>query len=431
MPLSRRTLEKRAHLRARKHIAGLLPTKGPARARYGKEMLADALWRMCAEGDTAEGLWRGAKDAGERQPTGDLIHWRLKHLTHDDLLKAFHEVNGRILDYARRAGILPSKFDAALDSTRFGYWGKQKGRWVTGGPSKDTGSAWGFEYLTVDALTPGARLTLDLAPVDGFRKTGTTTDLIRRTFTGWWGSVDAVYLDRGFFQQETIQELTQLQKHFVMPAVMNPKLEPELKEAWRRNQTVVHTHLGKTPIAVVLAANPDYEPDQAASQGKRYKEKEFLAYVTNMEVEQPRGADLGWTDFWTYRIGLQFRSMRAIERPAAIANWLRATYRKRAGIETDYRVLKQDFSGWTTSNRASYRFLLFLVGVILRNLWVISCALADRSQAQQTQKAQAIMLTADVWKARIRRGFALNLGDSLTGDSDSDGDEAGSLAAGA
>jgi len=51
------------------------------------------------------------------------------------------------------------------------------------------------------------------------------------------------------------------------------------------------------------------------------------------------------------------------------AKQVRKKYRRRFGIETSYRCARQ-VRGWTTANRAAYRFLLIALSFLLVNVWI-------------------------------------------------------------
>ncbi len=107
-------------------------------------------------------------------------------------------------------------------------------------------------------------------------------------------------------------------------------------------------------FTIFLIANPKHDPSKPTRKGN----EEFYLFATNITIKL--SDHRAFTMKYNHKYSGEARSD------------LSEYYRKRWGIETDYRVLEHNFMAKTTSNKFSIRYFNFLSGVTLRNLWELS-----------------------------------------------------------
>jgi len=152
-------------------------------------------------------------------------------------------------------------------------------------------------------------------------------------------SIARAFLDRGFFNIESIRALMDLDVPFIIPAMKNKKISRAVEEAHLKGRYIPCTDnrvfitdytMGRGAQSITVKLVVVLE-----SRGKEWKE---FAYVTNMDVTLGN------------------------------ALLLAESYRKRWVIETGYRV-KEEVRGKACSRSYAVRLLLQLISVLLYNLW--------------------------------------------------------------
>ncbi|SNR57847.1 ISH3 family transposase [Halorubrum vacuolatum] len=184
-------------------------------------------------------------------------------------------------------------------------------------------------YATLYARVRNKRYTLAVRQLVAGETSGKLLNEFLELLDGLDLRVKAVYLDRGFYNSTCLGLLYAYNYAYVMPVVRwGETIQDELSSGWSR--VIEHELAGKVTFPVYI--------DCVYQQG-RYDEHGVArhGYAADAPfVETPRDA--------------------------------REHYRKRFGIESSYRLAKQSLA-LTSSRDAGFRLLLFVVSLLLQNVW--------------------------------------------------------------
>lgn len=152
--------------------------------------------------------------------------------------------------------------------------------------------------------------------------------------------IEVVLLDRGFNSVDNILEMESLEVPYIMPLRKSNRLSGIIKEADAggspvREYTMVNEAGMQSTSRLVVC--PKKNPRKGAGIPDRY-----IAFITNVKVDNPRD----------------------------LLGRIPGTYRKRWGIETGYRVLKQARAK-TKSPRTAARLLLMFFSLAYVNFWLL------------------------------------------------------------
>jgi len=184
-------------------------------------------------------------------------------------------------------------------------------------------------YATLYARVRNKRYTLAVRQLVAGETSGDVLSEFFELLDGLDLRVKAVYLDRGFYNSTCLGLLYAYNYAYVIPVVKwGETIKDELNSGWSR--VIEHDLAGKVTFPVYI--------DCVYQQG-RYDEHGVArhGYAADAPfIETPRDA--------------------------------RQHYRKRFGIESSYRLAKQSLA-LTSSRDAGLRLLLFVVSLLLQNVW--------------------------------------------------------------
>jgi Transposase DDE domain len=200
-----------------------------------------------------------------------------------------------------------------------------------------------FTYATAYAVVRGRRYTLAMCRV----RAKQTMDHVLRTLLARLVTLGIrmklLLLDRGFYSVRVIQDLITRALPFIMPAVKRGK-KPAIAGGPTGTYALAATKQSHwTPYTLKSAKEGHVECDLAVvchnTRGHRGRhQREALLYAT-----------------W----GVTHHAL----------SWIRATYRRRFGIESSYRQGHQTRIR-TSSRKPALRLLFMGVALVLRNVWV-------------------------------------------------------------
>jgi hypothetical protein len=155
--------------------------------------------------------------------------------------------------------------------------------------------------------------------------------------------IQLVLLDRGFYSVRVIQDLITAELPFIMPAVKRGK-----KPMTPRGPTGTYA----------LAAEKHSQWTTYTLKSPKEGQVDFDLAVVCHNTRGQRGRH--------QREALLYATLGVNHRPMS---WIRATYRRRFGIESSYRQLHQARIR-TSSRKPALRLLFMGVALVLRNVWV-------------------------------------------------------------
>ena len=196
-------------------------------------------------------------------------------------------------------------------------------------------------YASACIVEYGERYTLALTWVRRHESTVTALRRLVARIRELGLKISCVLLDRAFFNVAVVEFLQHEQLPFLMPVVFRgrraKKRRPATGLRWIRQQSAgwyQHTMKNKSR-AVTVSVCVGYRTHKNRKDGKQVKQK------------------------------LLFAAWRVSASPTEI----RQRYRKRLGIETSFRQLRQA-KIYTCTRQPRLRLLFIAVALVLRNLWV-------------------------------------------------------------
>jgi putative transposase len=206
-----------------------------------------------------------------------------------------------------------------------------------------SGTTHFFTYATAYAVVRGRRYTLALCRVRAKQR----LDHVRRTLLARLVTlgirIKLLLLDRGFYSVRVIQDLITGEWPFIMPAVKRGK-KP--------------TTAGGPTGTYALAAEKQSHWTSYTLKSPKEGQVAFDLAVVCHNTRGQRGRH--------QREALLYSTWGLKHRPLS---WIRATYRRRFGIESSYRQSHQARIR-TSSRKPALRLVFMGVALVLRNIWV-------------------------------------------------------------
>jgi hypothetical protein len=245
-------------------------------------------------------------------------------------------------------------------------------------------------YLSVQIVCAGQRLILDVQPVYKNNKPlAKQLEKMLSRLRKQGLKIKQIYLDRGFYQVEVLQEL---REHYasqsLMPAIRTSRVQKAIRE-WHEEHGfqagMKELTLGdeKNPQKYILLFAPLDEKKRkairdkakAANSPKSGKKKAKVDKEETVAGGKPVEANIH--NFYLFFCLLKIPEIGGDPVDSAnssemelVFQRLSLYYRKRWGIETGYRVVKTIWAQ-TTSKEYSLRVWLMWNAVLLYNLWVL------------------------------------------------------------
>lgn len=276
-------------------------------------------------------------------PSSDTVFYHLNKLDENNVFSVFQQLNQTVLKQAEEYNIFNRAVWCGLDKHKIPWYGKNKDSHVVG-MQQVRGTHFGHGYASIECVSNKKRFTLSALPLSQFT---TKRKIIRFLVDESRKHVDIsrLFLDREFFNVESINTLQQLSAPFVIPAIRNKKIVHIIQEFKKNCQahpyekhylliteyTLKH-YKDYATVTLVIVVEPPKKPDDEYS---------VFAYVTNIAVTRDTALEIA------------------------------DSYRSRWGIETGYRV-KEEVRGKTCSPNYAIRLLLQLLSILLYNLWQLS-----------------------------------------------------------
>jgi len=247
-------------------------------------------------------------------PSSDTVLYHLSNQPYEILEKGFQSVINSLIKKARYLFRKPVVL--AIDFNLLEWYGEDLPFIIKSKPRKGTDKFIGF--ATVAIVEDGKRFTLRALPVTPFSN---KKEIVRRllSYAMKFVKVKVVLMDRGFYSGEIIQMLNNWIP-FIIPAVNNDKVK-RYKEMAKENGEIEYEMNNGTKYRLVV-----YDDG-----------KNSHPFATNTSLSPEKIHEL---------------------------------YRKRFGIETQYRI-KNKFLGRTCSRDYSVRYFFFLLAICIYNLWVL------------------------------------------------------------
>jgi len=263
---------------------------------------------------------------GADAPCGGAFLYRLKKLGYDDAYSMLTRVNDELLSHLKKTGVLKGRVVCALDYTKVPYYGAFNPKVVRS--KREKGTNLFYEYASLTIVEDGRRVVVYTRPVTLLDvKRDIVKELITEAEKRGMMRIKLLLLDRAFYTVDCINLLDELQVRFIMPCVCNGRVTAAVDSFGRE---------GTLPFEI--RDNSKHSARFTMVVHKRKRDGTLIPFATN--IGRP--------------------SVKMIPRE----------YRRRWGIETSFRKIKEVF-GRTTSRSHNIRLIYFLTAQIIHNVWQV------------------------------------------------------------
>ena len=315
------------------HMASSAPN-----ALYGPEDLMNITLAMCSQNQFAAMCVRAMRRHGQQTMTGQRFLHLLGAQPPDDMLEASLNILESSALVLKESGRLGGPVRMGVDEVLLGRYDGKKPEHKGGKRKNGTNRFEG--YITMQIVSHSDPETIRGYPIaNGESQTHYLGGLIENALR-LGADIEVVLLDRGFNSVDNILEMESLGVPCMMPLRGSDRLNDIIGEVDAggdpvREYTITNKDGRQSTSTLVIC--PKKKPPKNARTADRY-----VAFVTNIRVDNPR--DL----------------LRLVPK----------TYRKRCGIETGYRVLKQARAK-TMSLRIAARLFLMSFSLAYVNFWLL------------------------------------------------------------
>lgn len=250
------------------------------------------------------------------------------HLTRH-LLDALHRLTARAV--RRRRWVL------AIDEHRDPFYGDRSTPGITGGQKKH-GTTYAFAYATAVLVHRRARFTVGLLPLTGGHKPHRVVETLLNQVRDRGLRIRGVVLDSGFDSGDTLLLLQGRGLSYSVPLRRKGNGRNARNALWESADGTIAAVSGKTDV------------------GNR-------PVTTAVVVRQRRGEPT--TKVYAFGGWSEREGRTQVQRARRARRW----YRKRFGIESSYRQMREG-KARTTATDGAYRLLLVGVALVLRQAWV-------------------------------------------------------------
>jgi len=302
---------------------------------YKKTQFIDLIIHIGMTKDFAENGSKTYKELrGENNPDADTLLYHLKNYTnYKDLHRMFTTLFEIVWEMTRTANIfyIRKKYDVAVDFTEWYFYGDRSAPMVVG-KKPERGTTKCYKFATINIVESGKRFTVLALPVGPFdNKNKILENLIQ--YTQKRIKIHRIYVDRGFFDSESIKVFHRYHLKYLMPCT--------------HISTVKHL-LEITPAPAVIT---DF----------------VMADITFNMVILKEINDNGEILKYAFATNEVFD-----ENDVNLTEQLFLLYGKRWGIESSYKVKKQSYLPKTTSKNYLIRLFYFMFSVLMYNLWILA-----------------------------------------------------------
>ena len=275
-----------------------------------------------------------------KSPSDDDVFCHLNKLNTNQVFSTFNQANNCLLKQAARQGVFNDPHQCGLDIHKTPWYGKEKDIHVLG-MERVRGTNFGHAYASIECVNTRERFTLATLPLHQFTtKEQILTYLVTKARNHI--QISRQFLDREFFNVESLTTLLTIPVQFVIPAEHNNPIKKLIISAHHQGSKIPETESfafitpytmrkakQQVTVTLVIVISPSKKQDEPMNE---------FAYVTNIPV--------------------------TLENALELAD----SYRNRWGIETGYRV-KEQVRGKTCSQQYPVRLLFQLLSIFLYNLW--------------------------------------------------------------
>ncbi|TYT61760.1 transposase [Natrialba swarupiae] len=347
-------------------------------ATYPPTAFIEAESTMGIEQQAAETGCKSYGDLTPREsgaPAADTHLHYIKQLSQSDILEMMDETTDLILSRAKDHFEFDRCVTVAIDITYIAYYGDERNELVLGSPS-DEKYKWCYQFAAISIVGDNTKFFLAMRPV---RENVPRGEIVRELISeaNQYVNVQTVYADREFATTDVVQSLEDFGVEYVIPVPRNQRIKRAIDRM--NNYIEVRHEYGFYGSTVDGPTNDRVETTLVLLPSKRDedgKELKAIPFYTNKDISDETARDRRATD-------------RVLNR-----------YRKRWGIETSFKSVKQ-FLPWTTSNEHVVRMFHFAFAMILYNMWRLVDFLVKKSLDREFSHAPVVRGKRFVGRMRV------------------------------
>ena len=325
----------------REEFVNSLPISMAGNCTYTKKNIINTVVFSVSNNNFIEYSSKRLRDKKGFCPSSDAVFYHLNKLDENTVFSVFQQVNQTLLKQAEEHNVFNRAVWCGLDKHKIPWFGKKKDGHVLG-MERVRGTNFGHGYASIECVNSGKRFTLSALPLNQFT---TKKKIIAHLVNEARKHIDIsrLFLDREFFNIESINMLKELSAPFVIPVIRNKKIDRIIQEFKQKCQK----------------SSPYEERYTLIREYTLKKGRDSATFTLVIIVESPERFDGEWNVF-AYATNIPVTKDNALE--------LADSYRSRWGIETGYRV-KEEVRGKTCSRNYAIRLFLQLLSILLYNLW--------------------------------------------------------------
>ncbi|HKZ42383.1 MAG TPA: transposase [Candidatus Hodarchaeales archaeon] len=310
--------------------------------------------------------------------SADTIHRRVSGLQFDPTMRILNDM----LRYSAQGFHIHGneRLTVAIDITDSPWYGDCGHEFSVGSKMKE-GTQFFNRYFTACLLTRSYRIPLYVRPIrleDGVSPYDLVEEFLREVY--WWLPFQRLLADSWFFSADLLDLFALYRLEFIIPLKRQKRLRTVMED------------IQATQRQMAAAAGVDI------SQPKhmyRWLKKHSLQTFTFEMIFTMRASHRYKVTVTTVLNSKQMGRNRIVyyldlivftTNILASGDYLKNEYRRRWGIETQYRVVHQ-FQGRTTSLSTNLRVLLFGLGLVLVAIWLRLNAFLQRISEKIVKKA--------------------------------------------
>jgi len=318
-----------------------LPLRMANNCTYTKDDILKTVLFAVSEDTYVEYAVERLKNKKGSAPSGDDVFYHLGKFDNKTVFTAFQQVNTILLQQAQQQqGVFNHPIWCGLDIHKIPWYGKTWDIHVLG-MERVRGTNFGHGYASIECVNTRERFTLAALPLTQFTtKKQMITYLAQETRAH--AELGLLFLDREFFDVESLTTIMSLSLCFVMPADHNTVVKKIILSAHSQSQPIP----GREECALITTYTMT-------------KDKQTVTTNLVVILYPPRKPKENWNAF-AYVTNIPVTLDNALV--------LAESYRSRWGIETGYRV-KEEVRGKTCSQNYTVRLLFQMLSILLYNLW--------------------------------------------------------------
>lgn len=314
--------------------------------------------------DAAENLNLKPWYDGDEIPSASTLNYHIRKSSREDITRMFMRANEPLFELADDHDYFPDQAEVAIDITDWPFYGDPAtDSYVRGTkPGRNYARAW--KYITLSLVGTDTPVVLLVLPV---RRRSDAPQYVRRLLrlASEYLNLHRVYLDAGteFYSEATVSTVTEFDAQLVMQGV-------------KKGEEVKRFLNGMARAGLDSSYHPygvgGLDPDDYWAVGMKSEKR------SQRRKSEPDNPMDDYTYFYT--------NVDPSETPP---EELASDFRRRWGIETGFRVIKEEFLSKSASPDSEIRTFYFNFAAHLYNLWTAANILraeelnADLSEGKQ------------------------------------------------